>query len=53
MEESFSARMDMRDYLSIKRYIKRRNNSKNAKLKKKPNNKNPLLSLKKLKTPQN
>ncbi|EKQ71673.1 hypothetical protein HMPREF1391_01448 [Helicobacter pylori GAM100Ai] len=42
--------MDMRDYLSIKR-IKRRNNSKNAKLKKKPNNKNPLLSLKKLKTP--
>ncbi|EMH10019.1 hypothetical protein HMPREF1409_00561 [Helicobacter pylori GAM246Ai] len=45
--------MDMRDYLSIKRYIKRGDNSKNAKLKKKPNNKNPLLSLKKLKTPQN
>ncbi|EJB58385.1 hypothetical protein HPHPH29_0168 [Helicobacter pylori Hp H-29] len=43
--------MDMLDYLSIKRYIKRRNNSKNAKLKKKPNNKNPLPSLKKLKTP--
>ncbi|EJB26657.1 hypothetical protein HPNQ4216_0264 [Helicobacter pylori NQ4216] len=39
--------MDMRDYLSIKRC----DNSKNAKLKKKPNDKNPLLSLKKLKTP--
>ncbi|EQD90399.1 hypothetical protein L934_08535 [Helicobacter pylori PZ5080] len=32
---------------------KRCNNLKNAKLKKKPNNKNPLLSLKKSKTPQN